>query len=51
MARTSGTSWPQPWRLRVDGEEVFGGQVVDPLDLEGLAGAGFDERGERRCGP
>ena len=30
----------------VDGEEVFGGEVVDPIDLEGLAGAGFDERGE-----
>ncbi len=30
----------------VDGEEVFGGQVVDPADLEGLAGARFDQRAE-----
>ncbi len=31
----------------VDGQEVLGGEVVDPFDLEGLAGAGFDEGGER----
>ena len=30
----------------VDGKEVLCGEVVDPLDLEGFAGAGFDERCE-----
>ena len=30
----------------VDREEVFRGEVVDPADLEGLAGASFDERRE-----
>jgi hypothetical protein len=34
----------------IDGKEVPGGEVVDPLDLEGLAGAGFDEWGERGGG-
>jgi hypothetical protein len=32
----------------VDGKEVFGREVADPANLEGLAGAGFDEGGE--CG-
>jgi len=30
----------------VDGQEVFGGEVVDPTNLERLAGARFDERGK-----
>ena len=38
--RTSGTSWPQPWREWSMGRKCFGGEVVDPLDL----------RGARRCG-
>ncbi len=29
----------------VDGQEVLGGEVVDPLDVEGLSRADFDERG------
>jgi hypothetical protein len=33
----------------VDGEEVFGGQLVDPFDVEGLVGVGIDERGNG-CG-
>jgi len=30
----------------VDGEEVLGGKLVDPLDVEWLVGAGLDERGK-----
>ena len=30
----------------VDGQEVLGGELVDPFDLERLAGAGFDEGAE-----
>ncbi len=30
----------------VDGKEVFCGEVIDPADLEGFAGAGFDERSQ-----
>ncbi len=32
----------------VDGKKVGGGEVVDPLDLEGMAGARFDDGSERR---
>ncbi len=33
----------------VDGEKMLGGEVVDPLDLEGMVGAGLDD-GTEGCG-
>ena len=30
----------------VDGKEVLGGELVNPLNLEGLVGAGFNEGSE-----